>query len=322
MWTEFTNKNFKLLKNKIIINKLFINKVKEIRHQINNTQNVNYTINLIKIPTEKIIDLQSSEWVSTDLNYDNLTYEINISWMSNNIYLKTTKKKFLEINNRLPTFLKLINYIQNKSNCNINLYLVLSPLKKYIETNKIISPKHINSGYTHTVDKEIFIWREEEFEKVTFHELIHLFDKDHRHEIVDLDININGPESYYEAITDFKAIIYNVIYLSLITRRKIETILNYEILFIHNQAKMILANLNNCKNNDIIIQKSPAYSYFVLKYFIFKYFINRFNNKIFDNIFFENKNYDRLIDLIKNYKLDKLEYIDFKSGRMTLFELK
>jgi hypothetical protein len=322
MWTEFTNKNFKLLKNKIIINKLFINKVKEIRHQINNTQNVNYTINLIKIPTEKIIDLQSSEWVSTDLNYDNLTYEINISWMSNNIYLKTTKNKFLEIKNRLPTFLKLINYIQNKSNCNINLYLVLSPLKKYIETNKIISPKHINSGYTHTVDKEIFIWREEEFEKVTFHELIHLFDKDHRHEIVDLDININGPESYYEAITDFKAIIYNVIYLSLVTRRKIETILNYEILFIHNLAKMILANLNNCKNNNIIIQKSPAYSYFVLKYFIFKYFINRFNNKIFDDIFFQNKNYDRLIDLIKNYKLYELVYIDFKSGRMTLFELK
>jgi len=322
MWTDFTSNNFKLINDNININKLFINKIKEIRHQINNLPNVDYTINIIKIPSQKIIELQSSPWVSSDLSYENLDYEINISWLNNNIYLKTTKNKFKKFKTRLPIFLKLVTYIQSKSKININLYLILSSLKKYIEPNKIISPKHINSGYTHTVNKEIFIWREEEFEKVTFHELIHLFDQDHRHEIVDLNIDINGPESFYEAITDFKAIIYNIIYLALISRRKIEIILKYELLFIHNQAKMILYNLNNCKNNNIIIQKSPAYSYFILKYYIFKYFTNIFDNKIFDDIFFENKNYNKLIYLIKKYKLNDLNYVDFKSGRMTLFELK
>jgi len=323
MWTDFTNNNFKLINNNnISINKLFINKIKEIRHQINKLPNVNYNINIIKIPSTKIIELQSSQWVSDELNYEELDYEINISWLNNNIYLKTTKDKFKSFEIRLPIFLKIITYIQNNSNINITLYLILSSLKKYIEPNKIISPKHINSGYTHTINKEIFIWREEEFEKVTFHELIHLFDQDHRHEIVNLDVDINGPESFYEAITDFKAIIYNIIYLALVTRRKIEIILKYEVLFIHNQAKMILFNLNNCKNNNTIIQNSPAYSYFILKYFIFEYFINEFNNKIFNFIFFKNKNYNKLIYLINKYKINNLLFIDFKSGRMTLFELK
>jgi len=119
------------------------------------------------------------------------------------------------------------------SDIDINIYLVLSKLTKYLEIDEIISPKHINSGYTNLLTNDIFIWREEEFEKVTFHELIHLFNKDHRNETVKLPIEINGPKSFYEAITDFKAIIFNIIYISLLTHKKIKSILKYELNFIY-----------------------------------------------------------------------------------------
>jgi hypothetical protein len=130
----------------------------------------------------------------------------------------------------------------------------------------------------------IFIWREEEFEKVCFHEVIHFVNNDHRHEHIDIKSNIEGPTSYFEAITDFKAIILNIIYLSIIT--KIKILFTFEYYFIRNK------------------QNTPAYSYFVLKYFIFKYF-NRsnFNEKLFDELFYKNKNFEILLNNIKDYKI-------------------
>ena len=322
MWSEFTTNNFKFNNNNIIINEDFINKIKKIRNNIIKLPNIDYKINEIIISNNKLKQLLNSPWVSQDLNYNDLIYEINISWDNNNLYIKTTKEKFIKFKRRLPIFLKIINYIKGSNNININIYLILSNLTKYLEIDKIISPKHINSGYTNIITNDVLIWREEEFEKVTFHELIHLFLKDHRHEDIELSVEIDGPESFYEAITDFKGIIFNIIYISLVTHKKLSSILKYELGFIYNQAKQINYYLNNCKTDNIIIQHSPAYSYYILKYFIFSYFSDKyFNEKLFDDIFFKDKYYDKLIELIKNYKITDNNFIDFKSARMTLFEL-
>jgi hypothetical protein len=322
MWSEFTINNFKFNNNNILINEQFINKIKQIRHEINKLPNVDYTINKTIISTDKIKELLDSPWVSPDLYYDNLTYDVNVSWGNNNLYIKTTKEKFIKFKKRLPTFLKIINFIKLNNSTDINIYLILSYLTKYLEIDKIISPKHINSGYTNTITNDIFIWREEEFEKVTFHELMHLFLHDHRDENIKLPVQIDGPESFYEAITDFKAIIFNIIYISLLTKIKISLILKYELEFIYNQAKKINYYLNNCKEDNIIIQNSPAYSYYILKYFIFTYFSENENDTLFNNIFFKNKNYNKLIKLIKDYKIKDNNFINFNSARMTLFELK
>jgi hypothetical protein len=99
-----------------------------------------------------------------------------VSWKKNNLYFKTTFQKFEKIKKRLNIFIKVMNYIQlHEEEKPITIYYILSDLKKKIEKNTFISPKHINSGYADTLSNEIFIWRDEEFEKVSFHELIHLF---------------------------------------------------------------------------------------------------------------------------------------------------
>lgn len=316
MWSQFTNETFNKIKfNKF--NKLFIKKIKSIRTEIINIPDVSYTFNITRVPDDIYDTLKSSVWVSKKLTYDYLTYEVNIKWNNNNnIYIKTTEEKFNRFFKRLPLFLKIINYM-NKVNNDINIYIILSNLKKQINEYEIISPDNVNSGYTNLLTKLIFIWREEEFEKVCFHELIHLLDKDHRHEHVNIETNIIGPESYYEAITDFKAIIINIIYISLITKIKLKVLFSFEYSFIRNQSKYIYDILQIKK-----IQQSPAYSYFILKYFIFKYFNGSyFNEKLFDDIFYKDKNYVLLIDKIKDYKIINTFYINFNSARMTLFEL-
>jgi hypothetical protein len=315
MWLEFTNTTFDKIKiNKF--NKLFIKKIKSIRSEIISMENVNYTYSISQIPNEIIDILKSSEWVSNKLSYDYLLYEVNIKWNNNNIYIKTTKDKFDRFLKRLPIFLKILNYI-NKNNDNIEIYMILSNLKKNINEYEVISPDHVNSGYTNLLTKLIFIWREEEFEKVCFHEVIHLLDQDHRNEHVELETNIDGPRSFHEAITDFKAIIINIIYLSLVTRIKLKILFTFEYYFIKNQSTYIYEILK-IKNK----QNSPAYSYFVLKYFIFKYFNSLyFNEKLFDDIFYKNINYKILIDIIKDYNITSLNYINVNSARMTLFEL-
>jgi hypothetical protein len=320
MWSDFTDTNLKLIDKKCIINNpnhLFVDEIKKIRNNINEQPEIKYIIKKYNISLKKLNILKDTLWVSSALSFDNLDYEVNISWKNNNIYLKTTKLKFDKFKKRLNIFLKVIDAIQASDKQPITIYYVLSNLKKNID-NKVISPRHINSGYTDLISNEIFIWREEEFEKVTFHELFHLLDKDHRNQHVKLPIKINGPESFYEAITDFKAIVYNIIYISLNTHKKIVTLINYEYFFIHNQAKYILENLNN--NN--IIQNTPAYSYYVLKHYIFKYFIGDSLTKLlFDNIFYKNIDYNILIRIIKNYKISGNTFTNFKSARMTLFEL-
>jgi hypothetical protein len=140
---------------------------------------------------------------------------------------------------------------------------------------------------------------------------------DHRNENISLPVKINGPKSFYEAITDFNAIIYNIVYISFFNI-KIEIILNNELFFIRNQAKMILSHLNtmSCR------QKSPAYSYYILKDKIFKYFTSdNADEELFDDIFYKNINFNKLVQIIKNDKIQETNFIDLNSARMTLYEM-
>jgi hypothetical protein len=250
IWSDFTKKNFECNNKFDIINDQFIKNLYKIKNDILKKKiNFNYTIEETKISNKKINKLKNSEWVDPDLDVDYLNYDIHIKFDNNDIFIKTTKEKFFKIKKRLYIFLKIIKYINN--NNKFTLYLILTNKKKYID-NSIISPKNINSGYTNINTNEIFIWREEEFEKVTFHEIIHLSNKDHRNENIDIPILINGPTSFYEAITDFKAIIFNLIYISIIKKNiKLDLLLKYELFFIYNQAKFINFYLNKNKKKKL-----------------------------------------------------------------------
>jgi len=306
MWSDFTQNNLNKLQKieKIHVDKdsYIIKKAKNDRNNIINLPNIKYNIKETKIPYETIEEYCNSPWVYDEVlnTLNTITNEYLIEWDNNKIYIKCTFKKFEEIKKRLNIFLKIITYIKGNNELDILIYLILTPLKKYITNDKKIDAENINSGYTHIVDNYIFIWREEEFEKVTFHELIHLFKHDHRHH--------NFDNFEHEAITDFKAVYYNLIYISILTRRKIVTLFNLELTFMFNQAKMI----NNLVNNNIKLI-SPADKYFILKYKIFKYYMS---NPLDD---INEINYIKLLDELDDFT--ETVHTNFYSSRMTFFEL-
>ncbi len=329
-WSDFTIKHFnkinELKKEYVNEDSFIINKAREEREEILKLNDTSFKISNINISENKLIKYASTYWV-----YDkviNKLEELNgsylIEWINNNlsnkIYIKCKPSKLENIKSRLNILIKVINRIQLKSKkkLGIELYLVLSDLKKKLDNGSEIGPKHVNSGYTDIINNYIFIWREEEFEKVTFHELIHFFDIDHRDE--NYTHEHKHEDSLYEAVTDFKGVFYNIIYISLCTKKSLVSLFNLELTFIFNQAKMINNSINN--GTKLI---SPVYAYFVLKALLFNY-INKLSKTDFEefwlDIFIKNKNFDKLINKI-NQTEPKLnnKYYNFNSARMTSLEL-
>jgi len=206
------------------------------------------------------------------------------------------------------------------------MYLILSPLKKKFDIdcdidsniNCVIGPKNINSGYTDFNENNIFIWREEEFEKVIFHELMHYMDLDNRHIKFNDNVlihNVNDFKSYFEAFTDFWGIIYHLIYVSLVTERSINSLLQIEFKFMENQANLInnFFKLNNWEHKKEIKQNSPAFTYFIIKYMIFEKVINSNDITLLDNP-------EKLILNVLLNKFKTKEFIKLPP-RMTLIQL-
>lgn len=318
LWSKFTLRNYSNLKKlkKININKesIYYKNIVSTLIKIQNKPNITFKINNYNIDKKLILQYCSVFWVWNGVLacIDELDKEYIITWNNNKILLKCTSDKFIKIKKRLPILLKIINYIKKDNQQELNIYLVLSNLKKKYDNSNEILPKHINSGYTDIIDKYIFIWREEEFEKVLFHELIHFFDCDHRDEHYS---HYSNHESLYEAITDVKGITFNFIYLALLSNNKIHRIINYEFSFIHNQGVMI----NNLINKNIKLV-SPAFSYYVLKSMLIKY-ITSSNITLdeYNDIFIKNKNFNLIINKFDTIKKNK--YYDFNTCRMTFFEL-
>jgi hypothetical protein len=335
-WTQFTKQNIKQFQN---------NKY--------NLDNDNILLNNIKSERKRIIDFIKSnpklKVQSTELNekeihnldnkinsysnttwtdkkgiineLPNLIYNYKITWktLNNNniIYIKTS----LDITNILKKskhMIYIIEYLRTKStdsSAPITIYLVLTQLVKYFPTKQTINKKHVNSGYTDSLNNYIFIWRYEEFEKVLFHEVVHFFNLENRELFNKILFDINGPHNYFEAITDFYGIFYHLIYLNLITNISIKLLLELELTFIKNQA-MILNNYFNLGNwtqrpNITINQQTPAFSYYIIKYLIFEHFLhNPINNDY----------YQILLDSVNN-RFVQQPYIKMFSDRMTLLQL-
>jgi hypothetical protein len=200
----------------------------------------------------------------------------------------------------------------------MDIYLILSNLTKAFPLNKqIIGVKHANTGYTDFQKNIIFVWRLEEYEKVLFHEVIHYCDLDKRDHHVEHIADINGPHSYYEAITDVFGIYYHIIYLSIITKIKIKTLLEIELSFIRNQAFILndYLGLGNWKDqpDKIIKQTTPAFSYYILKYLIFEYLIDHNINQA--------ENYNELLQKSLEQGFTVKSHNKIKSSRMSLLQL-
>jgi hypothetical protein len=337
---DFTNKYLKIFMKKR--SNVIFPKLKKMRSDISNyikNNEIKFKIEEYVIPEKKLHTLIDTQWVYKEVlnSIKDLHANYKISWSYKNfnhcIFIKSTESKFNSFKERLDTLLHIINYIYDSKKTSeereINMYLLLSPLKKIIEKDDTICPKNINSGYTDFSTNEIFIWREEEFEKVIFHELIHYMDLDVRNmafDDEDIPIIINGPKSYYEAFTDLQGILYYLVYLSIVTGKSVNSFFQIEYEFIKNQAN----NLNNIfkledwstlakseptnKEKKIIKQSSPAFTYFIIKYLIIKKIVEDNNINLLNNP-------KELIKTIFNIGFISESCIDIKSSRMTLIQM-
>jgi hypothetical protein len=257
-----------------------------------------------------------SKQIKNEIKKLNNTYLIK--WNNNKIYIKMNKSLIL---NRIKLIIYFIEYLKYISHNNkiITIYLILSSLTKTLPQNEIMGVDHVNSGYTDNSEDIIYIWRLEECEKVIFHEIIHFLDLDRKYEDINIKLNLNDYHNYHEVITDYYGILYHIIYLSLITKKKILELLKIELGFIRNQCMLINFhfNLGNWKKElkKKVIQNSSVFSYYILKYMLFNYIIK--HNIILDN----DTNLTNLFNKIINYGLKLSNFIDIKSTRMTLLQL-
>jgi len=326
-WSKFTKQNLKLfLKFKYKLNNqnILLKYIKEERNdilKIIKNKIFKIDINIINKFDEinKFVDSHFVDKKNLLNDLKNLNIIYKITW-NNNFIILFSENEF-KLLNRIKIIVYIIEYLKIKTNNNknIKIYLILSNLKKLFPVNsKIMGVKNANSGYNDSREDIIFIWRKEEFEKVLFHELIHSFNLDKRDDHVHDKININGPHLYFEAFTDFKGIIYHLIYLSLMTKKKIKNLLEYELGFIRNQA-MILNKLWDLDNwierpKKMIEQESASFSYYILKYLMFEYFL--------DNKLDESLEYSIILDKILKNGFIMKEFIEIESSRMTLLQLK
>lgn len=281
---------------------------------------------------KKLCDFSNTSWVDTESVVNQInSIDNNYQYQWNSIidsddkpiinYINIKSDKLLEksMNNKIKIIIYQIEYLKYSNNVNkpVNIFLVLTNLKKeFPENNQPIGIKNANSGYTDFSKKIIYIWRAEELEKVILHEIFHYLDMDNRDHHVDHIININGPHSYFEAITDFWAILYHLIFVSILSKKSIKLLLNIELGFIKNQAMCLnhFFKLGNWKDlsNNTINQASPVFSYYIIKFMIFEYSIN--NEMTY-------RHYNDLITSILDTGFTQKPYVKIKSSRMTLIGL-
>ncbi len=341
-WSKFTLDNIKCIKSslynlsndsKLLISiKLERDKIQKfIKENIINITVKKLELNDSKKLEKKLIEFSNPGWVdkkSLIENFPTLDESYLITWSSinnpdkiNRINIKCNNKYSKSILERINIIIYFLEYIRMKSDeqdLEIDIYLVLSDLVKiFPENNKTIGIKNANTGYTDFQKKIIFIWRFEEYIKVLFHEAIHFFGLDKHDHHVDHIADIDGPHIYNEAITDVLGIYYHIIFLSLVTRVKIKTLLELELSFIRNQAMTLNDHfgLGNWKDKPkkVIKQSTAAFSYYILKYLIFEFLI--------DNNLDESVNYNDLLkkSLVSGFIMKP--YVKIKSSRMSLLQL-
>lgn len=286
--------------------------------------------------------LQMNKLEKIVYNYKNNIINMNIYSKKNtlNIY----QKIFLATR----IFLTIELYNLKDIEININYYLSKQPKQYPNNSNTYLGSKEINSGLTsHNGGSKIYIYRLEEIEKVTIHEVLHALKIDYNlfisalfsnkysnkfkcHFNISNDTTILINESYVESCT----FIINSILTSYISNISYNSVYDSELQFAILQCNKILkfykienirkfySKISCYKNNKNWIEKTS-----VVCYFLFKLFLIYYPEKFIDELMFE-KNitgdiiYKYIIDNIDNIigDIDHNKYLTTNTLKMTLFE--
>ena len=323
-WCEFTRNNANKFNNSIIDDNCLlyknIQKDKEkIKKFMIKNKNLKMKVNKIEHFDDEIDNLMDSPWVykkgiNQNIKFLDTSYEIE--WSNGIIKIRCNNKELTNIIKRIKIMILLLEYLRSLVNDypKLTIYLVLTDLKKTFPENGIMKPENANTGYVNFRTNIIFIWRLEEFEKVLIHESIHFFDLDGLKRDHTDRIDIKGEHRYYEGFTDFWAIYYYIIYISIISKVNIKQILELEFNFVKNQALTLnsLLGLNSWKTkpNKVIKQSTAGFSYYIIKYLLF---LHSLDNNITNDI--------STLDTVLSKGFIQEEYIDVNSARMTLLSL-
>ena len=202
-----------------------------------------------------------------------MKYRYKITFGNNFIFIFSNN--IIEDSIKLECLIKIILYLQKIGN-NLILkgYFYLSPSTRKLHSN-CFNTEAVNGGYTKlNQDRKLVVWRREDGIKVFIHELIHYFDIDGEFRIY-RDINnylslTTNHDYVFEAFTDFFAINYYMIYLSLINNYSIEYMLknfNEQYNFSLQQGFKVI-KYSKLDEGKLIKNTTNVYCYYLLKLYI------------------------------------------------------
>jgi hypothetical protein len=250
---------------------------------------------------DEILDLDLYNNYSFEYKYKKTSGIINISIYKSDNIQKYFKE--LEIVSKILIFLAMIS----KKTQLLKAFLFLSKYEK-TSNGSNFNPENINSGYTTfaMLDRYIVVYRREEYIKVLIHEAIHFFELDRYFNqfgnLQDyLPFKFNSNDIITEAFTDFYAINYYIIFISIYLNKKnysdFKNIYQLQIDFIKQQAINIII-LSKVNETNTINNNTNVFSYFVLKYILFECCLNKNLFKITKEKF--KVIIDKMLDFIKN----------------------
>lgn len=256
----------------------------------------NIIINYIK-KCCKIIKIHS--------NYSNIVFYLYYKKNTNSIF------KLIKIYKRLMILSEIYNI-----NKELNFHLALCKFKRYMpQKNNIFDCIHFNGGFTNIRGNDIYIYRKCEYSKVILHEFLHhvnlindstitISNYDIHRIKTKFNISLNTVLLPNEAIIEFWATIYNLIFISCEYNINFDLLFKKELEFSYNQFIKIL----NHNNNNLWYEKTNIFCYFILKYILLCNYTDFLKFKLpynsTDYINFLINKYDSII-VTKKYKKNK-----------------
>tara|TARA_Y100000389_G_scaffold87059_1_gene83684 strand:- start:805 stop:1785 length:981 start_codon:yes stop_codon:yes gene_type:complete len=232
---------------------------------INNYISITNSTNFSNFP-EVQINLEKCKYITLIyLNYLNINLYVYSCNKLNNIEIS----KLLKLYRRISFIYKYYNI--NKT---INIHLSFWLKSKIIPyKNQLFEPIHINGGFTNINGNDIYVFRKDEYSKVILHELMH-----HINKLNTLLFNIKSSnililKNFFnidnkciieptEAIIEFWATIYNLIFISIEYSIPFKLLLKKELSFTLFQYKKIITKYKHINKWN---EKTNIFSYIIIK---------------------------------------------------------